>query len=171
MQASLFNTELHNLKACTASLSAFGSQGYSQTQRTTHEKAPDITAPVQIPPAVQPHVTHLQMDFTNPHALSILLPTLSWHSHHNEQRWITWLAAEFLERSTLENYDVDLSCLRMLVDSSQEHSPWRLLLTALRNGSSTLVVANLPTLNAEQLFELNHAAHSGNSQALILTTP
>jgi cell division inhibitor SulA len=100
--------------------------------------------------------------------LPLLLPTLAWQTHHNEQRWITWIASQFIEKSVLESYGVNLSSLRMIVDSQSDYSSFRLLLTALKNDRSTMVIASLPSLPESQLHQLEQAARQGNCQAIIL---
>jgi cell division inhibitor SulA len=100
--------------------------------------------------------------------LPLLLPTLAWQTHHNEQRWITWIASQFIEKSVLESYGVNLSSLRMIVDSQSDYSSFRLLLTALKNDRSTMVIASLPSLPESQFHQLEQAAKQGNCQAIIL---
>jgi len=100
--------------------------------------------------------------------LPLLLPTLAWQTHHNEQRWITWIASQFIEKSVLESYGVNLSSLRMIVDSQSDYSSFRLLLTALKNDRSTMVIASLPSLPEPQFQQLEQAARQGNCQAIIL---
>jgi len=100
---------------------------------------------------------------------SLLLPTLAWQSHHNNQRWITWIASRFIEKQTLLDYQVNLSNLRMIVDSSSDYSSFKLLVTALKNQRSSTVIASLPKLNTQQLQQLEQAAREGNSKGLIIT--
>lgn len=99
---------------------------------------------------------------------NLLLPTLAWQTHHNNQRWITWIASQFIEKSMLEEYDVNLSSLRMIVDSHSDYSSYKLLLTALKNNRSSMVVASLPSLPDAQYRELEQAAAQGDCQAIIL---
>lgn len=99
---------------------------------------------------------------------NLLLPTLAWQTHHNKQRWITWIASQFIEKAMLEEYDVNLSSLRMIVDSHSDYSSFKLLLTALKNNRSSMVIASLPSLPDMQHHELEQAAAEGNCQALIL---
>jgi cell division inhibitor SulA len=99
---------------------------------------------------------------------NLLLPTLAWQSHHNNERWITWIASQFIERSMLEQYNVNLSSLRMIVDSHSNYSSFKLLLTALKNNRSSMVIASLPSLSDFQQHELEQAAEQGDCQALLL---
>jgi len=99
---------------------------------------------------------------------NLLLPTLAWQTHHNNQRWITWIASQFIEKSMLEAYEVNLSSLRMIVDSHSDYSSFKLLLTALRNNRSSMVIASLPSVSDTQQNELEKAAAQGNCQAIIL---
>jgi len=99
---------------------------------------------------------------------NLLLPTLAWQTHHNNQRWITWIASQFIEKSMLEEYGVNLSSLRMIVDSHSDYSSFKLLLTALKNNRSSMVIASLPSLSDFQHYELEQAAAQGNCQAIIL---
>jgi cell division inhibitor SulA len=99
---------------------------------------------------------------------NLLLPTLAWQTHHNNQRWITWIASQFIEKSMLEEYDVNLSSLRMIVDSHSDYSSFKLLLTALKNNRSSMVIASLPSLADTEQRELEQAAAQGDCQALIL---
>ena len=99
---------------------------------------------------------------------ALLLPLLAWQTHHNEQRWITWVASQFIDKPTLENFGVNLSCLRMIVDSHSPYSSFRLLLTALKNNRSSMVIASLPGLSAAELRELEEAARLGQCRGLIL---
>ena len=99
---------------------------------------------------------------------NLLLPTLAWQTHHNNQRWITWIASQFIEKSMLEEYGVNLSSLRMIVDSHSNYSSFKLLLTALKNNRSSMVIASLPSLSNAQQHELEQASHLGNCQAIIL---
>ena len=103
------------------------------------------------------------VDYSN-----LLLPTLAWQTHHNNQRWITWIASQFIEKSMLEEYQVNLSSLRMIVDSHSDYSSFKLLLTALRNNRSSMVIASLPSVSDVQQNELEKAAVQGNCQAIIL---
>lgn len=98
----------------------------------------------------------------------LLLPTLAWQTRHNNQRWVTWIASQFIEKESLEQYDVNLACLRMIVDSSNPYSSFKLLLTALSNQRSSMVIASLPGLTEQQLKELERAASSGDCHAIIL---
>lgn len=99
---------------------------------------------------------------------NLLLPTLAWQTHNNKQRWITWIASQFIEKSMLEEYKVNLSSLRMIVDSHSDYSSFKLLLTALKNNRSSMVIASLPSLAEAQHCELEQAAAQGDCQALIL---
>ena len=99
---------------------------------------------------------------------NLLLPTLAWQTHHNNQRWITWIASQFIEKSMLEEYGVNLSSLRMIVDSHSDYSSFKLLLTALKNNRSSMVIASLPSLSIFQQDELEKAASQGDCQAIIL---
>ncbi len=99
---------------------------------------------------------------------NLLLPTLAWQTRHNNQRWITWIASQFIEKSMLEEYDVNLSSLRMIVDSHSDYSSFKLLLTALKNNRSSMVIASLPSVSDSQHSELEQAALQGNCQAIIL---
>lgn len=98
----------------------------------------------------------------------LLLPTLAWQTRHNNQRWITWIASQFIEKESLDEYGVDRSCLRMIVDSSTPYSSFKLLLTALSNQRSAMVIASLPDLTEQQSKELERAATIGNCQAILL---
>ena len=108
-------------------------------------------------------VGHGRADYRN-----LLLPTLAWQTHHNNQRWITWIASQFIEKAMLEEYEVNLSSLRMIVDSHSDYSSFKLLLTALKNNRSSMVIASLPSLPDTQLHELEQAAAQGDCQAIIL---
>jgi len=107
-------------------------------------------------------------DFGRVDYRNLLLPTLAWQTHHNNQRWITWIASQFIDKSMLEEYDVNLSSLRMIVDSHSDYSSFKLLLTALKNNRSSMVIASLPSLPDAQHRELEQAAAQGDCQALIL---
>lgn len=99
---------------------------------------------------------------------NLLLPTLAWQTHHNKQRWVTWIASQFISKTMLEEYQVNLSSLRMIVDSHSDYSSFKLLLTALKNNRSSMVIASLPSLTSNQHRELEQAATQGDCQALIL---
>ena len=99
---------------------------------------------------------------------NLLLPTLAWQTHHNKQRWVTWIASQFMSKGMLEEYQVNLSSLRMIVDSHSDYSSFKLLLTALKNNRSSMVIASLPSLTDTQHRELEQAATQGDCQALIL---
>ena len=109
---------------------------------------------------------------TNDHGVvdyrNMLLPTLAWHTHHNQERWVTWVAAQFIERDTLIKYGVNLSTLRMIVDSHSNYSSLKLLLTALRNQRSSLVIASLPSISESEKQQLEQAAREGDCQCLLL---
>jgi len=107
-------------------------------------------------------------DFGKVDYRNLLLPTLAWQTHHNNQRWVTWIASQFIERAMLEQYEVNLSSLRMIVDSHSSYSSYKLLLTALRNNRSSMVIASLPSMSATQQQELEQAAAQGDCQAIIL---
>ena len=98
----------------------------------------------------------------------LLLPVLAWKTHHNNQRWVTWIASQFIDKPTLQEYGVNLSSLRMIVDSQSAHSSFKLLLTALKNNRSELVIASLPSISSEENAALEQAAAEGNCQAIIL---
>lgn len=99
---------------------------------------------------------------------SLLLPTLGWKTHHNDQRWVTWVASQFIDKPTLERFGVNLSSLRMIVDSHSPYSSFKLLVTALKNNRSSMVIASLPSLSAIELTELEEAARLGNCTGLII---
>jgi cell division inhibitor SulA len=99
---------------------------------------------------------------------SLLLPTLGWQTHHNEQRWVTWVASQFIDKPTLEKFGVNLSSLRMIVDSHSPYSSFKLLLTALKNSRSSMVIASLPSLSPSELMCLEDAAKAGNCRGLII---
>lgn len=105
----------------------------------------------------------VRMDYRN-----LLLPALAWQTHHNDLRWVTWVAAQFMDKATLEKFGVNLSALRMIVDSHSSHSPFKLVMTALKNQRSCMVIASLPPLSAAELRELEEAAKLGNCSGLIL---
>jgi len=104
-----------------------------------------------------------QIDYRN-----LLLPTLGWKTHHNEQRWVTWVASQFIDKPTLEKFGVNLSSLRMIVDSHSPYSSFKLLVTALKNNRSSMVIASLPTLSTNELAELEEAARLGACTGLII---
>ncbi len=99
---------------------------------------------------------------------NLLLPTLAWQTHHNNQRWVTWVASQFIDKPTLEQFGVNLSSLRMIVDSHSTYSSFKLLLTALKNNRSCMVIASLPSLSSSELNELEEAAKQGDCSGLIL---
>jgi len=99
---------------------------------------------------------------------SLLLPTLGWKTHHNEQRWVTWVASQFIDKPTLEKFGVNLSSLRMIVDSHSPYSSFKLLLTALKNNRSCMVIASLPSLSSDELTDLEEAARLGDCMGLII---
>lgn len=98
----------------------------------------------------------------------LLLPTLGWKTHHNEKRWVTWVASQFIDKPTLEKFGVDLSSLRMIVDSHSPYSSFKLLITALKNNRSCMVIASLPSLSSAELAALEEAARLGDCTGLII---
>lgn len=107
-------------------------------------------------------------DFGQVDYRSLLLPTLGWKTHHNEQRWVTWVASQFIDKPTLEKFGVNLSSLRMIVDSHSPYSSFKLLVTALKNNRSCMVIASLPSLSTAERTELEEAARLGDCTGLII---
>jgi cell division inhibitor SulA len=99
---------------------------------------------------------------------NLLLPLLSWQTHHNEKRWVTWMASQFIDKRLLQKFNVNLASLRMIVDTQSQYSSFKLLTTALKNKRSGMVVASLPSLDEKQRQELEWAAEQGNCQGIIL---
>lgn len=101
---------------------------------------------------------------------SMLLPVLSHQTQKNNERWTTLIASHFIQKSELQDFGVQLSKLRMIVDATCQHSSWKLLISALSNGNSSMVVASLPSLSNKDILELEHAAQKGSTQGLIITS-
>src|SRR5690606_20278005 len=107
-------------------------------------------------------------DFGEVDYRSLLLPTLGWKTHHNEARWVTWVASQFIDKPTLERFGVNLASLRMIVDSHSPYSSFKLLVTALKNDRSCMVIASLPSLSGSEREILEEAARQGNCTGLII---
>ena len=111
-------------------------------------------------------VTELVLTSNSPEQLQILLPMLAFLSNQHENRWITWIAPEYLNRQVLEAYGVNTRCIR-LIHCAPENLLW-VTWEALASGTSTTVIASPGKLSEKELHHLEAAAHKGQCQGLLL---
>jgi cell division inhibitor SulA len=111
-------------------------------------------------------VTELVLTSKSPEQLQILLPMLAFLSNQHENRWITWIAPEYLNRQVLEAYGVNTSCIR-LIHCAPENLLW-VTWEALASGTSNMVIASPGKLSEKELHHLETAAHKGQCQGLLL---
>lgn len=111
-------------------------------------------------------VTELVLTSNSPEQLQILLPMLAFLSNQHENRWITWIAPEYLNRQVLEAYGVNTRCIR-LIHCAPENLLW-VTWEALASGTSNMVIASPGKLSEKELHHLEAAAHKGQCQGLLL---
>lgn len=111
-------------------------------------------------------VTELVLTSNSPEQLQILLPMLAFLSNQHENRWITWIAPEYLNRQVLEAYGVNTCCIR-LIHCAPENLLW-VTWEALASGTSNTVIASPGKLSEKELHHLEAAAHKGQCQGLLL---
>lgn len=111
-------------------------------------------------------VTELVLTSNSPEQLQILLPMLAFLSNQHENRWITWIAPEYLNRQVLEAYGVNTRCIR-LIHCAPENLLW-VTWEALASGTSNTVIASPGKLSEKELHHLEAAAHKGQCQGLLL---
>ncbi len=111
-------------------------------------------------------VTELVLTSNSPEQLQLLLPMLAFLSNQHENRWITWIAPEYLNRQVLEAYGVNTQCIR-LIHCAPENLLW-VTWEALASGTSNTVIASPGKLSEKELHHLEAAAHKGQCQGLLL---
>lgn len=111
-------------------------------------------------------VTELVLTNNDPEQLQLLLPMLAYLSQQTENRWITWIAPQYLNRKILETYGVNTSCIR-LIHCDQDNLLW-VTWEALASGTSNTVIASPGRLTEKELAQLEVAAHKGKCQGLLL---
>lgn len=128
-----------------------------------------MTSPFKFQPSSNTRVsgvTELVLTSNSPEQLQLLLPMLAYISNQNENRWITWIAPEYLNRELLEAYGVNTQTIR-LIHCNEESLLW-VMWEALASGTSNTVIANPGRLSEKELAQLEIAAHKGNCQGLVL---
>lgn len=111
-------------------------------------------------------VTELVLTSNNPEQLHLILPMLAYLSQQTEDRWITWIAPQYLNRQMLETYGVNTNCIR-LIHCNQDNLLW-VTWEALASGTSNTVIASPGRLTEKELVQLEIAAHKGKCQGLLL---
>lgn len=99
--------------------------------------------------------------------ISLVMPTLAHLSHKTQDRWFTWLPPRGVTKALLQDYQFDLSKIRLLHPHDEDEMLW-LLREALAAGNSQTVVASPGRLSDKQLTQLELAAASGDSTGLLI---
>jgi cell division inhibitor SulA len=125
-------------------------------------------------PAAQPSAKHHQAGLTElvlaqnaSGNWQMILPMVAHLCRQNRQRWLTWITSEPLPGKLLISFGIDPNRLRQVHcrDAEQQLSVTQ---TALTLGNSHTVIASPGAISNSQQRQLEQAAFTGNTQALML---
>ena len=97
----------------------------------------------------------------------LILPMLAFLSQQVQHQWITWVGPPHIDRQLLARHGVDLSKIRLIHTNHVEDILW-MTWEALAAGTSHTVIASPGKLHDRQLYQLEAAAQTGQSQGLLL---
>lgn len=119
----------------------------------------------------QSGVTELVLSHESPDLANLLLPMLAFLSNQrdaaHQNRWITWVAPQGIDKALLQQYGVDTGKIRLIHISKPEDILW-ITWEALAAGNSHTVIASPGKLSEKELRQLEAAAHQGQTQGLLL---
>ena len=112
-------------------------------------------------------ITEIVLSQQSPQPLQLVLPMLAHLSRGDQQRWITWISRQRLERRLLQAYGVDSAKLRLVYPTREADILW-ITWEALAAGNSHTVVASPGRISEQQFSQLDQAACQGEARGIML---
>lgn len=132
------------------------------TQRTHHSSEvspPHLLSPRKIAEVIVPN-------FNDNH--SVILPIAASLSHHQSEKWTTWITHKMPSKAQLTLMGANLSCLRII--HIKEHSDARWIIwQALAQGNSHAVIAEQRYWAKEDIKDMEIAAKNSDTQGILVT--
>lgn len=125
------------------------------------------------PQSQKPKVSEIIIPTPFSSAFELVLPMVAHLSHQTGDRWMTWIGADKLDKSSIAEFDLNYSHVRMMHSSSDEETLW-MMWDALQNGTSAVVIGSFNLNQSVQqtaTHQLEMACKQGSSRALILKHP
>lgn len=112
-------------------------------------------------------VTELVLPVEQLGDMAMVLPMIAHLSQRDNNRWMTWIAPQGLNRQLLEAYGVDTQRLRIIHTQADTDCCW-MIWEALSSGTSHTVIASPGVISDKALSQLDNAAKQGNCDGLLL---
>lgn len=116
---------------------------------------------------LQHGVTELVLPVEQLGDMAMVLPMIAHLSQRDNNRWMTWIAPQGINRRLLEAYGVDTQRLRIIHTQTDIDCCW-MIWEALSSGTSHTVIASPGVISDKALSQLDHAAKQGNCDGLLL---
>ncbi|MCE2026893.1 SulA-like leucine-rich domain-containing protein [Sessilibacter corallicola] len=114
------------------------------------------------------HITELVISKFCSNLEQMLLPMLSFQTQSNNNRWVTWVSNNTIDKNLLLDFGVELDFLRMIYPKNQTDL-FSLTSKALSTGNSQCVVSIFDSITEQQRIELNKAAELGQCTGILVT--